>query len=122
MTYYLVLYLQKFPGDLLPSTYPNSDNLSEVKGRTEVERRGEYIELLESKLIPTGLVELVKLCLHNVPSERPSTEDLLTRLQAMRVEVEGDYGVSPIRLDMMRVRLVKELREKDRLSACSHII
>jgi len=114
MTYYLVLYLQKFPGDLLPSTYPNPDNLSEVKGRTEVERRGEYIELLESKLIPTGLVELVKLCLHNVPSERPNTEDLLTRLQAMRVEVEGDYGVSPIRLDMVRVRLVKELREKDR--------
>ena len=108
--------MQTFPGDLLPSTYPNPDNYWEVIGRTEVERRGVSIESLESQIgekHPT-LVELVKQCLHNVPHERPSTEELLTRLQGMRVEVEGEYGGSPIRLDMVRLRLAKEVKEKDR--------
>ena len=49
------------------------------------------------------------------PRERPSTEELLTRLQGMRVEVEGEHGCShPIRLDMVRLRLSKEVKEKDR--------
>ena len=60
-----------------------------------------------------ALVQLVKQCLHNVPRERPSTEALLTSLQGMRVEVEGEYG-GPIRLDMVRLRLAKEVKEKDR--------
>ena len=62
-----------------------------------------------------ALVELVKQCLHNDPQKRPSTEELLTRLQGMRAEVEGRYGYNqPIRLDMVRLRLTKELQEKDR--------
>ncbi len=76
-----------------------------------------YIELLESLFIanhPT-LVELVKQCLQNDPPERPSTEELLTRLQGMRMEVEGEYGGNhPIKLDMVRLRLTKEVKEKDR--------
>ena len=61
-----------------------------------------------------ALVQLVKQCLHNVPRERPSTEALLTSLQGMRVEVEGEFGGIPIRLDMVRLRLAKEVKEKDR--------
>ena len=61
-----------------------------------------------------ALVQLVKKCLHNVARERPSTEVLLTGLQGMREEVEGEYGGIPIRLDMVRLRLAKEVREKDR--------
>ncbi len=76
-----------------------------------------YIELLESKLSadhPT-LVEVVKQCLHNDPHERPSTEELLTELQGMRMEVEGRYVDShPIKLDMVRVRLAKQVKEKVR--------
>ena len=59
-------------------------------------------------------MQLVKQCLHNVPNLRPRTEELLTRLQGMRVQVEGEYGSShPIRLDMVRVRLAKVVKEKD---------
>ena len=30
------------------------------------------------------------------------------------MEVEGEYGGSPIKLDMVRVRLAKEVKVKDR--------
>ena len=78
-----------------------------------MERRGVYIESLESKINADhpALVELVKQCLHNDPRERPSTEELLTRLQRMRVEVEGNYGGGVVKLDMARVRLAKKVED-----------
>ena len=80
-----------------------------------MERRGEDISLLESRSALPALVGLIKQCLHNDPQQRPNTEDLLTRLQGMKVEVEGEYGNShPIRLDLVRMRLAKEARRKDR--------
>ena len=81
-----------------------------------MERRGVYIELLESPVYTTfhpALVELVKQCLDNEPEERPSTEELLTRLQRMRAEVEGEYG-GPFKLDLVRLKLAREVKEKDR--------
>ena len=107
--------MQKFPGDLLPSTYLNPDNHREVRGRTEIERRGKYIDLLEAYFSAPhpALVELVKQCLLNDPSERPRTEALLTTLKGVRAEVEGEYG-GPVKLDMVRVRFAKEVKEKDR--------
>ena len=74
-----------------------------------------YIDLLESQANSSypALVQLVKQCLHNVPQQRPSTEECLTTLQRMKVEVEGEYGSSPVRVDMVRVRLAKEMKRKD---------
>ena len=110
-----LLLLQKFPGDLLPCTYTNPDNPNEVRGRSELECRGKYIDMLEGEinLKHPALVELVKECLHNAPDLRPTTDDLLARLQRMREEVEGEYG-GPVKLDMVRVRLAKEVKIKDR--------
>ncbi len=57
----------------------------------------------------------MKQCLQNDPPERPGTEELLARLQEVRMEVEGQYvGSHSIKLDMVRMRLAKEVREKDR--------
>ena len=110
-------YLQIFPGDLLPSTYPNPDNPLEVRGRTELQRRGKYIDIMEAefgRLCPT-LVEIIKQCLLNAPDKRPSTDALLTRLQRMRSEIEGAQGGSPMNLDIMvRVRMAKEMKMKER--------
>ena len=107
--------IQIFPGELLSATYVNPENNLEVLARSEVERRREYIDLFESKSSLPTLVELVKQCLMNNPPQRPSAEELLTRLQALRVEVDGEYaGSYPIRLDLVRVRLAKEAKEKDR--------
>ena len=86
-----------------------------IRGRSELERRGRYVELLESFINPLhpALVHLVKQCLHNVPQQRPSTDELLATLQRMKVEVEGEYGIQ-IRLDMEKLRLAKEVKLKDR--------
>ena len=81
-----------------------------------MERREEYVNLLESRLLGlnlSDLVHLVKQCLHNDPLERPNADELLCTLQRMKVEVEGDYG-SPFRLDMERAKLAKEVKAKSR--------
>ena len=109
--------LQKFPGDLLTSTYYNPSNHADILARTEVERRGRYIALLGAPasigVLYPDLVLLVKQCLKNIPDQRPSTDELLATLQRMKVEVEGEYG-GPMRLDIVRVRLAKEVKLKDR--------
>ena len=63
-----------------------------------------------------SLVELVKQCLHNAPHQRPTTDELLARLRRMREEVEGEYGGGLVKIDMAKMRLVKELKLKDRRS------
>ena len=104
---------QEFPGDLLPSIYINPDNAEDVRARSELECRGKYIELLE--VFEPALVELVKQCLHNAPQQRPSTDELQVRLQRMREEVEGKYGGGVVMLDMSKMKLVKELKMKNRM-------
>ena len=66
----------------------------------------------------SALVQLVKQCLHNVPDQRPSTDVLLTTLQRMRVEVEGEYG-GAVKLDMVRVKQAKEIRMLTQLQVCA---
>ena len=61
-------------------------------------------------LLHPALIQLVKQCLRNAPHERPTTDELLARLQRIKVEIEGDYGGGPIKLDMVRVRLAKEVK------------
>lgn len=71
-----------------------------------------FVEQLETRCgAAIALVQLVKQCLQNILDHRPSTEELLTRLQGLRTEVEGEYGGS-IKLDLVRVRLAKEVKEK----------
>ena len=109
-----LLYLfQEFPCKLLPSTLPNSDKLEQVEGRTEVECRGVYVETLEGSFHPS-LVQLVKQCLHNEPGQRPSTDMLLVSLQRARLEVEGEYGSDVVLVDLVQVKLAKELKSKDK--------
>ena len=56
-----------------------------------------------------AIVLLVKECLNNAPDRRPTTDDLLARLEMMREEVEGEYGV--VRLDMAKVKLAKQVKQ-----------
>ena len=39
-----------FPGDLLHHTYPDPDNPDKLVGRSEVERRQAYFDLLQKNL------------------------------------------------------------------------
>ena len=105
-----------FPENLLSASCPDPDNPDHLLARTEVERRGEYIEILEEKFgrERPALVKLVKQCLHNVPDQRPSTDEVLGSLQRMKVEVEKVYGGSLAKLDIGKVLLAKEMKMKDK--------
>ena len=106
-----------FPGDLLAATETDPDNPGHVLGRTEVERRGVYINKLEgqfSKPHPV-LVQLVSQCLNNDPQTRPSSEEILGRLQDKKKEIESIYGGhTGAMLNISSILAVKEMKSKDK--------
>ena len=104
--------LQVFPGNLLPHNYADPQNPDHLLARSEVERRRDYIQPLHVLVGEEHpLVQLVHQCLHNTPARRPSAEELLQQLEAVRAQIEGPYGQSVrVTVDMEKVRA---LREKD---------
>ena len=107
-----------FPGDLLEPTFPDPDNPEKLVGRSEVERRGLYFQQLENSLQrgeQHPFFKLIKHCLHNIPSKRPTTEVLLRTLKEMRAKIEGPYGSYDIvKLDLMRqVAVIRTLRQSE---------
>ena len=103
-----------FPGSLLPPNFPDPDNQDHLIGRSEVERRREYIQLLHGQLPEQHpLVQLVHQCLHNTPARRPSAEELLQQLEAVRAQLEGGPYGQLVKVDMEKLRMVRTLREKD---------
>ena len=82
--------------------------------RSEVERRRDYIQPLHGQLGEEhSLVQLVHQCLHNAPARRPSAEELLQQLEAMRAQIEGGPYGQLVKVDMEKLRMVRALREKD---------
>ena len=106
-----------FPGDLLESTYPNPNDHDIVLGRSEVERRRIYVELLQKEFRDGEnhpLTQMVKQCLRNAPSRRPTTEQLVTTLEGVKADIEGAYG-ELVKLDAIRqVVTMKHFERKDR--------
>ena len=84
----LYTIIREFPRKILAPTYYNDDGA--FLARSEVQRRGEYMEMLASKL-PKGhnLYPLIEQCLHNNPPRRPTAIELLRWLQDIqRLELE----------------------------------
>ena len=85
-----------------------------------MERRTDYIEPLYKELGEQHpLVQLVCQCLHNVPAQRPSAEELLQQLEAQMKEA---YGRKLVRAEMARLQVAMmamfkteetDAREKD---------
>ena len=77
-----------FPSKLKEPKYPDPDNPNEFVGRSEVERRRTYFEQLERAMPErqTHFVQLIKDCLHDVPSKRPTTEKLVSMLKSITIE------------------------------------
>ena len=112
----MLLVIQTFPGDLLEPTYMDPEDRHRLVARSEVERRRQYIGQLESKLLSGKhhpFVQLVKRCLHNDPSERPTSEELITPLEEMKADIEGPYG-EVTRADAVRqVVMMRALRKRE---------
>ena len=80
--------------------------------RSEVERRQNYLDML-----PFGLrhpyIQLIKDCLHNTPSRRPTAEQLIATLEGIRGDIEGLSGAIA-RADAVRqVVMMKAFAKKD---------
>lgn len=82
-----------------------------VKARTEIERRGTYIDLLERGLteLSHDLAVLIKECLEFEPTERPSAQEALKRLETLRTAVHDPY------IDLSRFQLMVALKEREDL-------
>ena len=106
-----------FPGELLSATDMDPDNAGQVIGRTEVKRREVYMKKLEVQFSESHpvLVQLVSQCLHNNPHTRPSSEELMGRLRAVKTAMEKMYGgIVGKQLNTSNVLVVKEMKMKDK--------
>ena len=89
---HLALYaiIREFPKNLLPATYPAIDGT--LLARSEVERRSCYMEKLHTKLPMADhhLYRLIQQCLHNHPTKRPTSTELLHWLQEIQRLKKGE--------------------------------
>ena len=99
--------IQVFPKDLLTPTYHDPDT-NGVKARTELERRGQYIDILHQKYGQRHpLVVLIKGCLEYKPAKQPTARQALETLGEMRATVHDLYS------DLNRLQLEISLTEKE---------
>ena len=78
-------------------------------------RRQAYFDQLED-LLPGGvrrlLVQMIKDCLRNVPTQRPTAEQLVTNLEGMKGVIEGGYGELATVDAVRQVRTMKALKNR----------
>ena len=79
-------------------------------GRTELERRGNYIQQIH-RLLREGhpLIQMIQCCLKNLPEDRPMIHAVLEFLEQARAEVQDGE------CDMSKLELVQTLRQKTQL-------
>ena len=72
-----------------------------------MERRADYIyPLCEQLGEQHPLLQLVCQCLHNTPAQRPSAEELLQQLEAVRPQVDRAYGRQQVKVEMAKLQEV----------------
>ena len=99
---------QIFP-DPLPAAYMDEERMTMV-GRTELQRRGTYMQKIERQLREEHpLILMIQNCLNNLPRQRPLIGRAIEFLSQARGEIQDEEG------DMNRLELVQSLREKTHL-------
>ena len=108
---------------MLQPNYTDPDNPDRLVGRSEVGRRKAYFDQLEDLLPAPGgvrhhLIQMIKDCLRNTPSQRPTAEQLVTVLKGMKGAVEGPSGELATMDAARQVRTALAMKkEKDQLVA-----
>ena len=99
LEFYIAIFTlsQKFPKPL-PATY--LDDSGKVVGRTELERRSNYMrDVMRQFLEGHPMVQMIQQCLKNSIRERPSTQQVMELLEEARAEVEDcEYNVNKLSL------------------------
>ena len=71
-----------------------------------MERRRDYIQPLCEQLGEQHpLLELVCQCLHNTPAQRPSAEELLQQLEAVKPQIRGKYNSKQMKVEIARLQV-----------------
>ena len=71
-----------------------------------MERRTDYIQPLREQLGERhSLLQLVCQCLHNTPAQRPSAEELLQQLEAVRSQIRETYGSQQVKVEMAKLQV-----------------
>ena len=68
------------------------DSTGRLLARSELERRGQFVEKAAALLSENPLLEIIQQCLHNRPDKRPSAGELVTRLS--QIAGRGIYSDS----------------------------
>ena len=78
---------QVFPCELLPPTYASSSG-RQIKGRSEVERRERYTDILYAQLQKNHKVcKLMVKCLEDLPSLRPTAKEAMKVLEDVALDL-----------------------------------
>ena len=97
---------QTFPCNLLAPTYQLNRRLV---ARTELERRDQYMQKIYSQLRKDHpLLQLIEMCLHNFPEDRPDIREVLRLLELARAEIRDEES------DMNKLELVRALHSQPR--------
>ena len=97
---------QTFPCDLLAPTYRNERR--DIVGRSELERRGEYMAMIYSHLREKHpLLQMIEGCL-DFPEDRPSIHEVLNLLEQARAEIRDEQ------MDMNKLELLQALHSQPR--------
>ena len=99
---------QAFP-DPLPAACMDEERMM-IVGRTELQRRGSYIQKIERQLREEHpLILMIQNCLKNLPRQRPLIGRAIEFLSQAMGEIQDEE------VDMNRLELVQSLREKTQL-------
>ena len=111
---------QTFPKDLKPATY-RDPSTRRIVGRSEIERRENYIQPMQAALGETHpLVKLTLDCLEYDPEDRPSAIDVLRRLEEVRRTVAQNCTETKLELiQQIQQKQVEHQRQISELQAAS---
>ena len=108
---------------VLSQTFPKPlaaaymDARRRMVGRTELERRGEYVQQIQRQLREDHpLIKMIQRCLSNLPEDRPTVDLVVDFLEQARAEVnDSEYDTSKLALAQALSQKTQLLQDKDEL-------
>ena len=111
-----------FPCNPLEHNYYD-ENSGMLLGRTELQRRSEYMRYVNEQLRACGqlrgdhpLIRLIQQCLHNLPAKRPGIREVLHLLEEARAGVRDEESERNIRelVRALQTQPRNQVRETER--------